>query len=320
VTYRLELGETVAAGAARVAREELTSAIDGLAAADAAGRDKAVHEARKSLKKVRAVLRLVRDGMDPSTYREQNAALRDAGRGMSAARDARVLVDTLDGLTGRFADLLSPGAFSPVRDALAAEHEQLQARRAGDGAGVDGAVAAIGAARDAVDRWDVRDGPSLLPGGLRRIYARGADRFAEARAEPGPERMHEWRKRAKDLWYSTLLVAPAWPGPLGALADEAHTLADHLGDEHDLAVFAERVLADPGRFRSEADRATMADLAERRREELRSAALGLGRRVYAERPKAFVRRLAAHTRAWRDDGGETMPSPELRSKVRSSDR
>jgi hypothetical protein len=64
----------------------------------------AVHEARKDLKKLRAVLRLVRDDLGDAVYRSENVRFRDAGRMLSGARDAHVRVETLAALRERFDD------------------------------------------------------------------------------------------------------------------------------------------------------------------------------------------------------------------------
>jgi hypothetical protein len=50
--------------------------------------------------------------------------------------------------------------------------------------------------------------------------------------------LHEWRKRAKDLWYHHRLLKDAWPGPVKAFADEADQLGKLLGDDHDLATLS----------------------------------------------------------------------------------
>ena len=82
-------------GFVRIAREQIDKAI---AIAEDAGQApaKRVHEARRRAKKLRALLRLVRP--DFSDYAAENAFVRDAARGLSAARDTKVAEDTLDRL------------------------------------------------------------------------------------------------------------------------------------------------------------------------------------------------------------------------------
>src|SRR6201999_1445400 len=87
--YRLKTDEAapvglqrIAAGRARKARKKLDEVEDDGAAA--------IHGARKDLKKLRAVLRLVREELGEKAYRTQNRRFRDAGRLLSDTRDAEV--------------------------------------------------------------------------------------------------------------------------------------------------------------------------------------------------------------------------------------
>ena len=82
------------------------------------------------------------------------------------------------------------------------------------------------------------DGFEAFEEGLGRIY-RGTIRDFTAMKSPSAERMHEWRKRTKDLWYHLQLLEDSWKPVLSAIADEAHELSDRLGDEHDLTVLRE---------------------------------------------------------------------------------
>ena len=88
--------------------------------------------------------------------------------------------------------------------------------------------------------WPDRLAEALVPG-LERAYRRGRKRMREAEEEPTTERVHQWRKRAKDHWYHLRLVSDAWPQELEARADEVHRLTDLLGDDHDLAILAGEV-------------------------------------------------------------------------------
>src|SRR5262245_11848944 len=58
--------------------------------------DEKVHDTRKRLKRARAAVRLARPALGDRAWRRENESLRDAGRPLSAIRDSRILIDTLD--------------------------------------------------------------------------------------------------------------------------------------------------------------------------------------------------------------------------------
>jgi CHAD domain-containing protein len=194
---------------------------------------------------------------------------------------------------------LPASVFMQLREALAAE---AAAGRDGDDgvAELAGVLDALRAAERRVAEWPLDDADhDTLLAGVRRAYARGCAARADACAHPTPERLHAWRKRAKDLWYHQRLLASAWPGVLKAQAREAHALTELLGDDHDLAVLIERLGADapPLTPAVDAERPALRTLAEQRSAALRAAAERLGERVYAESPKAFSRRLGRYVHA-----------------------
>jgi CHAD domain-containing protein len=276
--YRLNEDEPLPEGIRRVARGRIDHAIDELRGKTDSTPEEAVHEVRKDMKKLRALLRLVRGELGSETFARENACFRDAARELSGARDSDVMLQTLRALE------LPPGVGAELRAAIKAERRR------------DGAADRAGAARDAlailrearkrVDGWPLeRDSFEAVADGLERSYRRGRRDFEAARAEPSAEALHEWRKRAKENWYHQTLLRSLWPPVMAAAGDEAHVLSDHIGDDHDLVVLAgwvsEHADARPAFFAA----------VERRRAQLQQDAFALGARVYAEKPGAFVRRL-----------------------------
>jgi CHAD domain-containing protein len=314
VSYRLDARETLPQGIRRVVDEQLRDAVEGLRTATGADRDEAVHEARKATKKARAVLRLVRDEIGSSDYRRENRALRDAARKLSGPRDAVVLVGTLDGLTEQVP--LARRSLAPLRKVLEERRVAVTARVLDEEDAMTIAAEEIEAVRVRIEDWRVRgDDFSLLAGGLGRTYTRGCDGFVKARKKPTDARVHEARKRVKDLWYHARLLKPIWPGPMGALVDATDELGDMLGEDHDLAVLLDTVdeLVAEGADAGAGE--TAATLAENRRAELRERIWPLGRRVYADKPKPFVRRAGVLYRVWRAETA-WLVSPEVAATVR----
>jgi hypothetical protein len=111
-----------------------------------------------------------------------------------------------------------------------------------DAAVLDATRADLGDARTRSAGWTfARDSFGGLRPGLERIYSRGRKAMRRAETDPSDEHMHEWGKRAKDLWHAVQIVRPASPKRLKLLAQRAHELSDLLGDDHDLAVLRREI-------------------------------------------------------------------------------
>jgi CHAD domain-containing protein len=297
MAYRLDTGEDLSTGLRRCAREQLEKAIENLESDAAEDPVTAVHSARKALKKERSLLRLARAAMKPGQRRRENARLRAIAHQLGRAREADALLSALAHIDDRYTGQLPEATIMAVRQRLGHERDQtrselveseIPARAAED----------LRAALVRVDEWKLRNpGWATFSIGLEREYRRGRKAMKRARQKPTPERMHAWRKRSKDLWYHLRLLEPLAPGTVRGQARDAHGLADQLGDLHDLALLeaaVRRVHAD-----LPADTDALIAIIEHRAEQLTTAALGLGARVYAEKPSAFVRRVHSYWRAWR---------------------
>jgi CHAD domain-containing protein len=299
--YRLKDGESVPDGVARIAFGRLDHALDELRGKTKSDREQAVHEARKNMKKLRSLLRLVRGEIGDEVYRRENSHFRDAARHLSGVRDADVMLETFDELVERRPKDIPDRAAGGLRKAIEEHRAALHGDRGGRKEARKEVVAALEEARDRVEEWPVEtDGFEAFESGLERAYRRGRRAYRVVLDDPSTENLHEWRKRVKDLWYHHTLLECAWPEVMDPIADQVHELSDHLGDDHDLAVLREWAQTHPAAAGGSAGLEAFNEAADRRRAELQREAVALGSRLYAERPGAYVRRLESYWRAWRN--------------------
>jgi CHAD domain-containing protein len=305
--FRITPGEPVPDEVRRVAIGRIDDALDELRGASDSSRAEAVHEARKDMKKLRALLRLVRGELGDEVYAHENACFRDTARQLSSVRDADVMIKTLADLEERYGEL--PGAGRRLRPALVAHRFRVSAgtMRPGVGAAADTLVEA----RARVADWPLeRDGFAALEEGLSRSYRRGRRAWRAAQELRSPENMHEWRKRVKDLWYHVSLLQAAWKPVMSALADEAHELSDRLGDEHDVSVLLEWAHRHASALNGAGPVLRGFDvIGEARRRELQEEAFAYAARLYADKPSAFVGRIGG----WWDATVASVPSPQRAS-------
>jgi CHAD domain-containing protein len=297
VAYRLQSTESVREGLRRCAREQIDRAIDELTDGVKADPVAAVHDARKAFKKARSVLRLGVGTIRPRERRRVNAGLRQAGQVLSAPRDAEVMIQAVDALADRFAGRVPKATFDAIHARL--DEQAAGARSRLTDSGLAGEVAEeLESIRQRTAELPLRRGGwRAIEPGLIRGYRRGRRALELARAEPTAKNLHEWRKRAKDLWYHLRLLTPTSPGIVGGHADEAHRLSDVLGDDHDLAVLAQTLASLTNEIAADLD--PVLALIVHRRHELQHEVLLLGDRLYAERPRAFARRIHRYWKAWR---------------------
>ena len=297
MAYRLEPDETVRSGILRCAAEQLDRAVSELSEEIRTDPVKAVHSARKAVKRERSLLRLVRGSLPADQRRRENRALRDAARELSGARDAEAMLDTLRGLAERYVGQLPERTFDVVGAELERRRDVARARLLSSRIGAH-AVTELGAVRVRVADWKLRrDGWNAFEDGLSRSYRDGRRAFAAARDDRSMRRWHEWRKRTKDLWYQQRFLGEIAGPVVAGHGKDAHRLADLLGDIHDLGVLR-RTLKQ--RFHAPVDSDGIVALIDHRIGQLQEEAVCIGARVFAERPKAFVRRVR---RMWKAGTG-----------------
>ncbi|HET9800774.1 MAG TPA: CHAD domain-containing protein, partial [Chthoniobacterales bacterium] len=94
MSYQLRHRQSLGDNLRRICGKQIERAI-AVATNQKRSNDTPVHEVRKSLKKARAALRLVRKEIGRGLFREQDRCLRDVSRLTSEIRDAEVRLQTV---------------------------------------------------------------------------------------------------------------------------------------------------------------------------------------------------------------------------------
>jgi CHAD domain-containing protein len=295
----------------RIAAGELESALAALARPDA-GDARAVHGLRKRIKKLRGLLRLVQPRFDG--FATENAALRDAGRLISALRDAEVRVATF----ARLAPAVEPRARAAMVEALAAARAEAAAA---DGAAALAALReALAGVRARVPDWDFEGrGFAVLAPGLERTWKRAqhamaaaaAERAGDFRAEP----FHDWRKRVKAHWYQARLLAPIWPEMMAPHIRAVDDLGEALGKHNDIAVLVDWLAAHPVARAHPGGMAALASAARDVRAGIADACLIEGRRFLAGSARALSRRWGVWWEVWRDQAARPASAMSISAIV-----
>jgi CHAD domain-containing protein len=255
--------------------------------------DHGIHGVRKDLKKARAALRLLRDGMGEIAYRAENTALRDAGRQLSPLRDAKALLEAFEAFQHRYASEVRQVELRAVHRALRDERTRARRKLREARGPLDKCRRALQAHRRRMQLPEMRAiDPAVLKSGFVRIYRKGRRAKREVDAKPSAAALHEWRKQVKYLRNAIEGVQDLLGRGAGKIGARADDLADELGEDHDLVVLRGRIAAGP----VDADTArTMRGLIQRRRAKLQKHARKLGQQVYARKPRRFVAQLLKHS-------------------------
>lgn len=275
-------------GIRRIAREQLEAAVESLKGRGS--RDEAIHDARKRVKKARALLRLVRQELG-NFYGAENTRLRDAGRGLSEFRDAAAVIATFDELREHYRDEMHKHPLDSIRRGLQLRKSRAE-RKANFKQALDEIAAVLSSSARRAGKWPLAaDGFAAIAPGIERTFRRGRRAMQVAHGEARPENYHEWRKRVKDQWYHTRLLGDVWSEVMGGYERSLKQLEDWLGSDHNLEVLRAKIAAEPEFYGAPEDIELLMDLIAKREKELRDCSQTLGGRVYVESPGAYRKRL-----------------------------
>jgi CHAD domain-containing protein len=295
--FHFKRKEAVQKAVRRLCRERIVDALGALKKPDTF---EAVHDIRKEIKKARAILRLVRTEIGNHFYKKCDRLLREAADCLTAARDADVKLSAFEMLTKHFNGKLSARPFPKIKK-LVRDNCRDEARRFLKSDSIAKAKRILQKAkRKAGDLKMKSVGWRAIAPGLKKSFSSGREAYETALKDSTPKNFHEWRKRVKDLGFQIRLICPVWPKELRAVSDELEGLGELLGDDHDLAMLKEFIAE---KFKRAGDVDDLNRLIRARQKELRSAALKLGVKFFAEAPETFCRRFGNHWKIWRNEAG-----------------
>jgi hypothetical protein len=281
MSFRFKLDEPLAKGVSRIGLEQLARAEAALGNEKDTARG--IHDARRCLKRLRALLRLVRPALAKRAYAKEMRRLRDVARLLSDARDAHVMRQTMNKLADRFGAFPKDIAGLPTREGAASGKAATDVRRR--------ATARLRGARAfflAIENEPISF--LHLASGMQRTYRKARRTYREAYDLAGDEAFHEWRKSVQVHWRHMQLLSRAWPDVLAARASEAKELSRLLGDDHDLAVLAATSARTEDSASGEA-RVELVRLCRLCQDEIRAQAKPRGARLLAQKPKALASSL-----------------------------
>lgn len=190
------------------------------------GKAEDIHETRKSIKRLRAWLRLLKPVLD-ERYDTLNTLLRDAARTIAGRRDRDVARETLRSLRrGRLLTADQYGALLPHLDAIA----QNDAHVAKANTDARRLLKAAGVYLRALELPELDE--LNLAQWLAHNRSRCRRRWRQLRRQPTAEALHEWRKTVKHLATQSALLAPRLVDA-GAEVTDLKELGDILGRHHD---------------------------------------------------------------------------------------
>lgn len=294
MAYRFQSTQPLPNEIRRIAREEIDSAIDQLA--HGKNREGAVHEARKSLKKLRSLLRLVRGELG-EVYQTENNRFRNTGRNLSKLRDAAATLEMFDQLVTDYHHSIPKADLAAIRRGLEAGKKETE-KKIGLERTTRNAVTALRTARKRIDSWPLQkpDFEAIAPG-LKKRYRGGLQAMKTASADTTAPNLHEWRKRVKDQRYHMHLLVGLTPDDLEVREKDLHDLETWLGDHQNLAVLSAEIETHPGRYGGEVPVAEFLHLAKQASDSLRDKAFSLGAKLYREKPKKFIAQME---KLWKD--------------------
>ena len=253
-------------------------------------RPEAIRQVRKATKALRAMIPLLSGAASDEARAGAERCLADAAGVLSPVRDRDAMLAIIGRLLGerddvrarRFRDELTAALVPAIGPAESARLDELLVARA---------AIELGRVRAAGETWEFAGvDPEAIAGSMATAWREARDLARADWCDASDDRSHEIRKRCSRLALQVGLLADR-DRRLKRIRRELKRTCDLLGEEHDLAMLAERVALEARRFSREGLPEAVAMLCAAARQRLRESARETTDEVFATGRKAFRRRV-----------------------------
>jgi len=286
MAFQMRRGQPVDDEARQIFDHQLVRAIMCLRDPKTAAAHDSIHEARRHVKKARAVLRVLRASLG-AEYRPADRRLRAFNRMLGELADARAMVSTLGNLVE-----LDPTLPSHISGALRAQlvaHAAGMERQAQFDRLRYRATRLLEAERLRIPVWqlEVRGRNSVIQV-IEDAHRAARAAMRDALRRPTADTFHAWRRRVKREWHLLRLIAAHCGDRLDLDQRRLEALDASLGELHNVSVLAALVARDSALSRRETAHVLVA--LRRYRHTLRRDAREM-RHIFDEGPQHFAARV-----------------------------
>ncbi len=297
--------EELSEGFLRVLREEVGHAVSSLGDLKV-NQAEAVHEARRHTKRVRALLRLLRQELGKGRYAIENNWFREIARELSPARDRQVVADRARELLAGSENVPSSEISAELEAALE-KWSSRDVREILSGTKIASLVKRLQLGERRLSKWSpLSNKLSPYIGSMEHAYRQGRKMLRTSVASPSTENLHEWRKRVKYLFYQLEVFTKEMPKVVRNDLRLAEDLGDVLGIYHDSVLLEQALEGELKQVIPELLRSALQKRLVVEKEELREHAFYLGRCLFAESPRSFGKRQRAY---WKAQAERAIKSP-----------
>ncbi|WP_439181652.1 CHAD domain-containing protein [Carboxylicivirga taeanensis] len=256
--------------------------------------DTTVHEVRKALKRIRALLRLIRWDIGEELFLRENRKFRELGRQLSALRDYHVIITHL---ASHFEaqELQIPEAnyirlVEHVNQLKETELKQLVDQKT-----LVAIKNEMSFAREELANYPLESlGPHTIKHGVSHIYNQCLDKITESQLKLDDHPLHELRKKVKYLLNQMTLIQEVWPDFFKHYSLSLKRASDLLGDDHNIAETIILINKLPDGTVSVDDKAKLTQSFQSEREQIHRELWPLLGKLFTEGASAFVKRITSY--------------------------
>ena len=286
--------QAVDKGLRRIIQDQIHEALSEIDRSDS----ESIHSSEKLMKRIGdAALRLVRRCLPKRVYRRENISYRDISRKLTDLRDATVLLEALGPLQAADTERIGPDDISAIKKFLETDRQVVERRIVHEKAGVLPLKQSLEGRPTAPVRlvpgpYDALRSQVRLRAGHKQAYRA----FIAADAEPTPDHLHEWRKKAKYGLYQLRILKKVWPAGIPRIGHQLKEVSRSLGDYRDLILLRKKLSdnAAAGKIGVPVD--GMCESIDRRLTQLQEDSFRLGRVLYGHGLKELTRQAHSESR------------------------
>lgn len=247
-------------------------------------------QARKALKKSRAILRLFKEVIESDKFEEEDLNLKEIARAFRDVRDAHVTEDVFQRFLKEVSVQGEKNTFSEIQSFLVSTSRQTVEKVFSDETSLRNALAQIKAAQERIPLIKVKGEVwGAVVAGVQHTYADCRDYSRVCLESKTPSDWIGWRKSVKYLRVELDFLNAFLSDEMKAWNRQLHDLSDLLGRNQDLLLITQEIEENQKVFKDEKALNGFLSISKEYRKNLRKIARKLGEKLFEQNPKGFAR-------------------------------